>query len=161
MDAQPRGLGETEAQSLLRTATALEEMPNTSAAYTAGEIGTTHARMLTTARAGYETAFTAIEAALVEVARTGTLRDLRQTLEHWRAHLDNDAGADAAQRLYERRGLWASRTLDGTVAVRADLDPEGGEPSSQPSPPTPPHPQPTTPEPPPNGEPTPSPASAA
>ncbi len=122
------GLGETEAQSLLRTATALEEMPNTSAAYAAGEIGTTRARMLTTARApGYEEAFTAIEAALVEVARTGTLRDLRQALEHWRAHLDNDAGAAATQRLYERRGLWASRTLDGTVAVRADLDPEGGE----------------------------------
>ncbi len=122
------GLGAGEAHALVRGAAALEEMPTTCDAYEAGEIGTTRMRMLASARApGYEEPFAAVEGSLVEVARVGTLRDLRHALSYWRSHLDRDGGAEAALRLHERRGLWASRTLDGSVAVRGDLDPEGGE----------------------------------
>jgi len=122
------GLGEGEARTLTHDATHLEEMPATRRAYEAGEISTTRMRMLTTAHApGYETPFAAIENALVDVAKIGTLPDLRTALGYWRSNIDNDGGSQAARRLHERRGLWASRTFGGNVAIRGDLDPEGGE----------------------------------
>ncbi len=122
------GLGEGEAHSLVRCASSLEAMPATADAFEAGEIGTTKMRLLTAARApGYEAPLAEVETALVEVARVGTMRDLRCALSYWRSHLDGDGGNEAAERLYQRRGLWASHTLDGNVAVRGDLEPEGGE----------------------------------
>ena len=112
-------------------ARALAGLPETAAALAAGDISPTHARLVAAAVAELAEAASAelaaqTEPALVDLARAVDPRRLRQELAHVRHAVAPDAAADDAERAYERRGLSASQTLDGVVALDGLLDPEGG-----------------------------------
>src|SRR5215475_12744481 len=66
------------------------------------------------------------EPALVDLARVLDPPRLRRELAHVRDALAPEAGEDAAEHAHQRRGLSASETLNGMVALDGMLDPEGG-----------------------------------
>jgi hypothetical protein len=63
---------------------------------------------------------------LVEVAARHPVREVSALTGRWRHLADDEASLDEPDRVYERRFLYASSTLGGTVRIDAELDPEGG-----------------------------------
>jgi hypothetical protein len=122
--------GRATANGWVQTARALYRGPlaGTAAAVAAGDISPRHATVL-----AYGThdlpAATATEAepVLLQTAVRVDPPQLRKVITYLRDVADPD-GADArTQRQQERRGLWASPTLEGMVAIDGLLDPEAGE----------------------------------
>jgi hypothetical protein len=119
------------ARGQVELARALAGLPDTAAALAAGDISPTHAHLVAAAlaelaEAGGPELAAQTEPALVDLARALDPAKLRSELTHVRHALAPEADADAAERAYERRGLSASQTLDGIVALDGTLDPEGG-----------------------------------
>jgi len=83
-------------------------------------------RVLGQARETEPEEFAGSEDALVDAARTLPVRELRAVLEHWRQAVSSMLPQEREERLYERRRLYASPTLNGMVRVDGDLDPEIG-----------------------------------
>ncbi|HWO71597.1 MAG TPA: DUF222 domain-containing protein [Actinomycetota bacterium] len=108
-------------------ARALARAPRTREALAQGEIHPSAAAVLLQARGSSEELFERDEEVLVDAARTLPHRDLRRVVAHWRQAADPVAAADEADRLYARRRLHVSPTLDGMVRVDGDLDPETGQ----------------------------------
>jgi hypothetical protein len=63
----------------------------------------------------------------VAAAASLPVPQLQSAVEHWRELADTDDAASANERVHGRRALSASKTMDGTVRVDGDLDPENGE----------------------------------
>src|SRR5215475_12565071 len=119
------------ARGRVELARALPGLPDTAAALAAGDISPSHAQLIAAALAELAEAAGSklaaeTEPALVDLARAVDPAKLRNELAHVRHALAPEADADAAERAYERRGLSASQTLGGMVAVDGMLDPEGG-----------------------------------
>jgi Domain of unknown function (DUF222)/HNH endonuclease len=119
------------ARGRVELARALAGLPDTAAALAAGDISPSHAELIAAAlaelaEAGGAELAAETEPALVDLARAIDPGKLRRELVHVRHALAPEADADAAERAYERRGVSASQTLDGVVALDGTLDPEGG-----------------------------------
>src|SRR5215475_720175 len=124
-------LAPSTARGRVELARALAGLPDTAAALAAGDISPSHARLVAAAlaelaEAGSPELAAQTEPALVDLARALDPTKLRSALDHVRHALAPEADADAAERAYERRGLSASQTLGGVVALDGTLDPEGG-----------------------------------
>jgi Domain of unknown function (DUF222)/HNH endonuclease len=117
----------SDAARHVRLARSLPHMPSTRDALAQGEISTTAAVMLAIARETDVAAFARCEESLVDAARALPVGALRRAVEHWRQLTDGEAGQRAAERRFERRGLFVSTTMDGMVRVDGDLDPETGQ----------------------------------
>src|SRR5436190_5057522 len=115
------------AREQVKTARALEEMPETRRAVEEGEISSSAARVLVRARDAEPEAFAASETELVEAARTHPISDLQKVCAFWRQRAERERFVDPEERLRERRFLHASRTFLGMVRIDGDLDPETGE----------------------------------
>ena len=117
-----------EASGGVRTARALQAMPETMRALAKGEVSLPAARLLVRAREADPAAFAAGEAVLVAAARVHRTGDLGRVLVRWRRLVQAErlerGGTDE---LRARRRLHASVLLDGVVRVDADLDPETGQ----------------------------------
>jgi Domain of unknown function (DUF222)/HNH endonuclease len=122
--------GHNTASGWVRTARALFRGPlaGTAKALAAGDIGVAHATVLVAGTADLPpgTAATA-EPVLLEAARRLDPPRLRRVIAHIDDVADPDAADTRAQRRHDRRGLWASPTMEGMVAVDGLLDPEAGE----------------------------------
>ena len=67
------------------------------------------------------------EPTLLEAAGRVDPPQLRRAVAHLRYTADPEGADRAAQRRYERRGLWFTATMDGMVAVGGHLEPEAGQ----------------------------------
>ncbi|MEX0754145.1 MAG: DUF222 domain-containing protein [Actinomycetota bacterium] len=115
------------ARDSVRTARALEEMPETRQALDAGDLSLSGVRVLVTARDTDPEAFRESEKQLVDAARIHSMHDLKRVTAYWREAAEREQAAQGEDKLRERRRLHASVTLLGMVRVDGDLDPETGE----------------------------------
>ena len=122
-----------EATAIVSTGRRLDQLPETSAAFAAGEIGAVHARVITramtparvakAAEAGIELAET--DRILAELARRTTASETARGVARWVAGIDPDGALDDAADV--RRRFTMAGGLDGRVHLRGDLDAAGGE----------------------------------
>jgi hypothetical protein len=116
------------ASAALKLAQKLEELPETAAAFAAGEISRHHAAAIADAcTAERLDALRAVEPQLVELARQVKPKDLRTVVRRLTDTLDGDGGAAGDEAQLARRRVHASVTIDGMVMSDALLDPESGE----------------------------------
>ena len=113
------GIKPGAARERLRTALALEELPETSEALRTGELSFTKARALT------RVATPDNETILLEFARAGSAANLERVVRGWKK-LDRKSEITAEQARYRSRRFSAYVDEDGMVVVRGRLDPEAG-----------------------------------
>jgi hypothetical protein len=119
-----------QATTAVRTARALFRgpLPATGAALLNGEFSAAHAEVLAASTLHQpDHVIHAAEATLLDAARRLDPTGLRKVVSHLQYTVDPDGADAAAQRRYERRGLWCTTTMDRLVAVRGILDPEAGQ----------------------------------
>ena len=121
------GLAWGRAKHVIGVARSLCEMPQTQAAFTAGEVDVISVRLLVKARARNVELFTRDEAILVEAARDLTPRDFSKALAYWVDAADTVVAAADAEELYAQRRLQLSSTFQEMVRVDGELDPEAGQ----------------------------------
>jgi len=113
------GIKPGAARERLRTALALEQLPETSEAMENGELSYTKVRAITrVARPDNETA-------LLEFARAGSAAALERVVRGWKA-LDRKSEVTAEQLRHRSRRFSAWVDDDGMVVVKGRLDPEVG-----------------------------------
>lgn len=115
------------ASQQVRLSRALPHMPRTAAALAEGEVSMPAVALLVGAREADPEQFDRSEEVLLRAARAMPVRDLRQAVDHWRQLADAAGQTAAAERRFERRGLFVSATMDGMVRIDGDLDPETGQ----------------------------------
>ena len=111
----------------VNTARALEQMPQTKAAFAAW--ATPHVRGVANVvhhRVAPE-AFVAAEGRLVDAARVQPARELERTVASWTEQTDAEAARRDADHAYRRRNLHLSTTLSGMVRLTGELDRPAGE----------------------------------
>jgi len=113
-------------RSRLAVATSLQEMPETRAAFAAGEVSEPRVRLLAEARALAPEQFARDESRLVSQAAAVSSRRLPQMLGEWRRHTDPEGAEADTARVFARRALRVSPSWSGMVHLEGDLDPEGG-----------------------------------
>src|SRR5215207_8258756 len=121
----------TTATSQVRTARALFRgpLPESGTALCAGELSAAHAEVLAASTLHLPDHVVAdAEPTLLDPTRRLDPPGLRQVVTHFGYTIDPDRADAAAQRRYERRGLWLTVTLDRMVAVRGIMTPEAGQP---------------------------------
>ncbi len=122
-----------QAMSTVSTGRRLEHLPETAAAFAAGEIGAAHARVITraltparlaqAADAGIDLAET--DGILADLARATAPHETARGVAQWVAGVDPDGTLDDAADV--RRRFSMASGLDGRVHLRGDLDAVGGE----------------------------------
>jgi hypothetical protein len=113
-------------RSRLAVAASLREMPETRAAFAAGEVSEPRVRLLAEAQRLAPEQFTRDESRLVAQAASTAPQRLPQVLGEWRRQAD-PAGAEAdTARRFAQRALYLSPSWSGMVHLDGDLDPEGG-----------------------------------
>jgi len=113
------GITSGAARERVRTALALEALPETSEAMSRGEISFTKVRALTRA------AKPESEAELLDLARAGSAANLERVVRGWKT-LDGRSEVTAEQIRHRSRRFSAFVDNDGMVVVRGRLDPEVG-----------------------------------
>ena len=113
------GIKPGAARERLRTALALEALPETSEALRTGEISFTKVRALT------RVATPDNETILLSFARAGSAANLERVVRGWKK-LDRKSEITAEQIRYRSRRFSAYVDEDGMVVVRGRLDPEAG-----------------------------------
>jgi Domain of unknown function (DUF222) len=122
-----------DAHSRVRIARQVRDCAQIRESWEVGRITTRHVEVLARARhaAKADVEFAEFEAAAVAVAETSGPEVLAGTCTRWREALDADRQAadpvNEAEQRFERRGLAASETLGGMVALDGMLDPATGE----------------------------------
>jgi Domain of unknown function (DUF222) len=126
-------LAPAEATAIVSTGRRLEQLPATAAAFTAGEITATHARVISRAMtpgrvakaadAGIDLAET--DRILAGLARQTAPNETAKGVARWVAGVDPDGALDDATDV--RRRFTMASGLDGRVHLRGDLDAVGGE----------------------------------
>jgi hypothetical protein len=107
------------ARERLRTALALEELPQISEAMEGGALSFTKVRALT------RVATPENESTLLELAQAGSAANLERLVRGWKA-LDRRSELTAEQMRHRTRRFSAFVDVDGMVVVRGRLDPEVG-----------------------------------
>ena len=115
------------AKEQVKTAGALDALPEARAALQQGELSPSAVRVLTAAWESHPEAFEASGSSLLEEAKTKPIGDLRRTAEDWSHRQDRDGGLEQLRKARERRGFDICPTPSGMVRANGELDPEGGE----------------------------------
>ena len=122
--------GHPTANGWVRTARALFRGPlgGTAKALAAGDISPRHAAVLAAGTVDLPPGTAAeAEPVLLEAAARVDPPRLRKVVAHLHDVADPDAADARARRQHDRRGLWASPTLEGMVAIDGLLEAEAGE----------------------------------
>jgi len=106
----------------VRVARALREMPETAAAYRAGEIDVVRVRRLMDAREAAGDAFAAAEPELVERAGREDAATFARTVALWCERVAPAHTRREERERFERRRLSFAETFEGMVRVDAELD---------------------------------------
>ncbi|MDK3255197.1 HNH endonuclease signature motif containing protein [Blastococcus capsensis] len=122
-----------QATATVSTGRRLEQLPETAAAFAAGEISAAHARVITramtpgriakAAEAGIDLGET--DGILADLARATAPNETARGVAQWVAGVDPDGTLDDAADT--RRRFTMASGLDGRVHLRGDLDAAGGE----------------------------------
>jgi hypothetical protein len=123
-------LGAGAASSAVRTARAVFRGPlaQTARALTNGDLSVAHASVLAAGTRDLAAPTTMeAEPVLLEAAQRLDPPRLRRVIGHLQLVADPEGATSQAERLYARRGLWLSPTLEGMVAVDGLLEPEAGQ----------------------------------
>ena len=120
-------IGWGSAKEQIKTATALEEMPETRRALDQGDLSTSAARVLVQAREADPASFQRSEAALVEAATIHSMQDLKKVASYWQKEVQKEQALDSDEKVRARRRLQTSIKFLGMVGVEGELDPETGE----------------------------------
>jgi uncharacterized protein DUF222/HNH endonuclease len=115
------------ASGMVRTARALQQMPETAAALASGDVSVSAVRILVEARQTNREEFASAEALLVNAARALPARELQQAVAHWQQIVDSRDALRESERHWNRRHLHVSPTIFGMVRIDGDLDPETGQ----------------------------------
>jgi hypothetical protein len=126
------GLKGNAASGLVHRGRALDLLPATAAAFAAGAIGADHVTEISTitapehlaAAAAQEVELGEVDAALATIAVGRPFRKLTEAVVHYLARLDPDGPEPEPG---QQRSLQIITHPDGTVTIRAELDPVGGE----------------------------------
>jgi hypothetical protein len=113
-------------RSQIAVAAALEEMPETKAAFAAGYVSECRVRLLAQAQALAPEQFAQDEKTLVAQAVSTPSPKLPQVFREWRRQTDPEGAEADAARLHGLRTLHISPAWSGMVHVSGDLDPESG-----------------------------------
>jgi hypothetical protein len=120
-------LSPNAAAEQVRVARSLPQLPETAAAFAAGEISFAHAAQLS--RCAEEVGLATLQEAqplLLSAARQLDPLRLRLLTRHLRYCLDPDGAQAAAEELHQRRGLHLSQSLEGVFYLEGRLEAEGG-----------------------------------
>jgi Domain of unknown function (DUF222)/HNH endonuclease len=120
-------VGFGRASQQVKMSRALRVMPVTSDALGSGELSSEAAGLLISAREAAPEAFSEAEPMLVDAAEILPVREFRTAIAYWRQAADASAEEARARRIYEGRHLHVSPTIEGTVRIDGDLDPESGQ----------------------------------
>jgi len=116
-----------DASAHVRTARTLPDLPDTQAAFDAGQIGFRHADSLALlARQTSVQAVREVQGPLLELAKATEPGQLRKATGQVRHMLDPDGVLKDANRAEEHRYLRICPTFGGTVILDGQLDPEAG-----------------------------------
>jgi hypothetical protein len=110
----------------IAVAESLQEMPETKAAFAAGEVSESRVNLLAQAQALAPEQFAQDEARLVAEAATASSKQLPQVLAAWKRSTDPEAAEVEAERLHGQRALHVSPYWSGMVRLSGLLDPESG-----------------------------------
>ena len=113
-------------RSQVAVAASLEEMPETKAAFAAGEVSECRVRLLAQAQALAPEQFAQDEATLVAQAAAVSSKRLPEVLAVWKRQTDPVAAEVEAERLHAQRALHLSPDWSGMMRVSGLLDPESG-----------------------------------
>jgi Domain of unknown function (DUF222)/HNH endonuclease len=116
-----------DASAHVRVARTLPHLPDTQAAFDAGEISYRHAD--TVALLAHQTSVRAVrevEAPLLELAKASHPGELKTATEQVRHYLDPDGVLKDANRAHHQRQLRICATFAGTVVIDGQLDPDAG-----------------------------------
>ncbi|MCU1467686.1 MAG: endonuclease, partial [Actinomycetia bacterium] len=109
----------------VKLARKLEQLPLVAEAFAEGAISQRHASVIATAATPARMAeFTNLEREFVDAARKCPPKELAGIVRYVTDALDGDGGADAEDRIYQRRRYHQSSTLDGMLATDGLFDPE-------------------------------------
>jgi hypothetical protein len=115
------------ADHLVHQARALVAMPNTAAAFAAGEITADHVDLLASANtSGRAAAFATDEATLVEQCQTPWYANAVRVVEYWKHRVDAESTEDEAERRHQGRHAAIGTGWRGEVVLNAVFDPIGG-----------------------------------
>jgi hypothetical protein len=115
------------AKEQVKTAEALEALPEAREALQDGEVSGSAVRVLTAAWESHPEAFEASGSDLVEAAKSKPIGDLRRAVEDWRHRQDGDGGLEEARKAFERRRLDFPASASTMLGVTGELHPEGGD----------------------------------
>ncbi len=116
-----------QVRSLIALGRAVRSMPQTEAAWRAGEITTAAVHVLVPLYQGpTRQAFERDEQLLVDHARTLVYKDFRRVVDYWRQHHDPDGAEAEAAAAHEDRHLSLSQSYAGVWFADAMLDPISG-----------------------------------
>jgi hypothetical protein len=107
----------------------LRQLPDTSLAWSQGQISRDHAQIIAdayTPEREAELRDRDLEPAFVAAAKHCDPNDFTKVVQHATDAIDGDGGASDADRKYARRRLHVSKTLDDMRALNGMLDIEGG-----------------------------------
>jgi Domain of unknown function (DUF222) len=111
------GMREWDAKAAIEAGAVCELLPETGAAWRAGEISSGAARTIFGARVdGHDDELRGSESALLDLARRGDLKSLRLAARHFR-NLARAGGSEPS----ENDGLHLSQTYDGVTAISGEL----------------------------------------
>jgi len=111
------GMREGDARGAIEAGEICQLLPDTGAAWVAGEISSGAARTIVGTRvAGHDDQLVACEPVLLDFARTGELRGLRRAAAHFRNLARADGSAPG-----HHDGVHLSRTFDGRSVLSAEL----------------------------------------
>lgn len=114
------------AKAMVTCGRALPAMPEVAAAFSAGDIGSDHVRVLAAALRRCSKAFEKVEAELVEDARTLRYDVFRRRVQYFVQLADEDGVEGDAREVFEARSVCASRTFEDTVRLDGTMEPIGG-----------------------------------
>ena len=117
----------SEAAEQVRLGRALVNMPLAAGAFSNGEIGMTAVRLLAAAASAHPATYADHETALVDAAKSLSVRQLSTAVAYWRQAQDFGAASDGADAVFGKRRLHVLATFGGMVRIDGDLDPESGE----------------------------------
>ena len=120
-------LGFSRASQQVKLSRALRQMPVTAEAFGSGELSSEAVGLLMSAKESAPEAFPEAEEMLVDAAGVLPAREFRAAIAYWRQAADASAAEERARRVYEGRHLHVSPTIEGTVRIDGDLDPESGQ----------------------------------
>ncbi|MCU0281446.1 MAG: 13E12 repeat family protein, partial [Acidimicrobiia bacterium] len=113
-------------RSQVAVAEALEQMPETKRAFTAGEVSESRVKMLAQAQALAPDQFAQDEGQLVTAVADASAQQVPRVLATWKHEADPKAAETEVERLHRMRALHVSKHWTGMVHLSGDLDPERG-----------------------------------